>query len=867
MQVSFVIPSFGIFAPLADSVSGRIHGLRADGNTCILHQMFPGNRSHSRKVRSMNHPFFSIIGSLIPVLAAGVFSGCGVRPVSAPPESVTVAPGSFHPLMLAAHGETKYRIVIADSASPATKYAAAELQRFLREISGAEFPIVSDRSRGRSREILLGEGARLRDVAPDIRLDSLGMEGYVIRTSGRRLIIAGGEPRGTLYGVYGFLGDHLGCRWFTPEASRIPRREYLEIPPLDEARVPRFEYRETYIREAADGDWAARNRLNRNGRDGGLGERHGGRIEFVPGYFAHTFDRLVPTEKYYADHPEYYSLVNGKRLGEQNQLCCTNEDVIRIATESVLRIFRENPGADVVSISQNDWYNACECPECSALAASEGTQMAPVLFLVNRVAGAVEREFPGKRVETLAYQWTRKPPAAMRPRPNVVIRLCDIECCFAHPLRTCDGPANAAFVRDLEGWGKISDHLWVWNYTTSFSHFFIPFPDLGSRADNVRLFAENHVTGVFQQDIYTTPRGEFSDLSAWLNATLLWNPAYDARTAVCEFLDGVYGRAAGPILAWLDLIHGAVERENIHMGVWQGPDAGYLTDEILARGDSLWDAAERLAAGDSVLLARVRTERLSLDYAVICRDRLRGGAFTVDQDSLRLLVNPAFAARLDRFCRVAAASGVVQLKEYTTTVNAFRKEVNAEVVSKPLPLVPAAAIGDTLPGLSYRYFRGSWRKLPDFGALAPDSTGTCGKFTLPFAGGGSTYGFTLAGYITVPRDGVYAFWTRSDGYSALTVAGNEIIRNGGSDPVRERIGHIALAAGAHPVTLTYFTREGCTRLDVFWSGPGFGREEIPAETFFRDAVPVTTGRADAGEVRGDAAAKGKGRENVPGGGR
>jgi hypothetical protein len=63
------------------------------------------------------------------------------------------------------------------------------------------------------------------------------------------------------------------------------------------------------------------------------------------------------------------------------------------------------------------------------------------------------------------------------------------------------------------------------------------------------------------------------------------------------------------------------------------------------------------------------------------------------------------------------------------------------------------------------------------------------------------------------------------------VAGEEVLRNGGSDPVRERCGYIALKAGLHPVELVYFTREGCTLLDAAWSGPGFGKREIPAVAF------------------------------------
>ncbi|KKL12661.1 hypothetical protein LCGC14_2533520 [marine sediment metagenome] len=85
------------------------------------------------------------------------------------------------------------------------------------------------------------------------------------------------------------------------------------------------------------------------------------------------------------------------------QLCCTNENVIRLCIEGIRRAMRGQPDAFVFSVSQNDWHNYCECDNCRTLAEQEDSQMAPVLQLVNRVAEAVETEFPDKVVETLAY--------------------------------------------------------------------------------------------------------------------------------------------------------------------------------------------------------------------------------------------------------------------------------------------------------------------------------------------------------------------------------------------------------------------------------------------------------------------------------
>lgn len=700
-------------------------------------------------------------------------------------------------------------------------------------MTGAELPIVLDSERIIPYEIILGDNEHLSRLGLDIDFKTLGDEGYVIKTFGPVIVIAGGSLRGNLYGVYGLLEDYLGCRWFTSEVNRIPQHKRLKIPRINITVIPTFEYREPYVWEAFDGDWAARNRMNRNSRDGTLCDYHGGRIEWVTGLFAHTFGVLVPPHEYFDDHPEYFSLVNGKRLKDRSQLCCTNEDVISIITEKVLQAFSENPQANVLSISQNDWDNHCECEKCQVLAEREGSQIAPVLQLVNRVAEAVEQEYPDKTISTLAYQWTRTPPKTLRPRHNVVIRLCTIECCFSHPLATCDSHANRDFARDLRAWGKITDRIWIWNYVTSFAHYFVPFPDLRARDDNMRFFADNHVTAVFQQDVYTTPHGELSGLSAYLNAKLLWNPYYDGDTAIDEFIDGVYEDAAGPIRAYIDLLHDKVEADNIHMGIWQGPDANYLTDEILACADSLWETAEQSVAGKPDVLERVQTARLSVDYAILARDRYRGDALIPDQSERKLRINPEFTARLDRFCAVADRAGVLKLKEYGTPVAEFREEIEKSVTPREMTLRKPVKNRNSGQGLTCRYYEGDWRRLPDFGSLKPKNTKTVGQFTLPDSVETDKYGVVLSGYITVVRSGIYTFYTQSSSGSKLHIGTELVVNNDGNHSVHERNGYIALQAGTHPITVSYFNRGDGAKLEVLYRGPGIDKQVIPGKVLGR----------------------------------
>lgn len=537
----------------------------------------------------------------------------------------SMAPGAE--LVLADNGHSAYQIVVAGDASPSTKHGAGELQKFLEEMTGVKLAVVSDQQPIGPREIILGDNAHFKLLGTNVDVASLGPEGYVVRTVGEHLLIAGGQLRGNLYGVYGFLEDHLGCRWFAPGVSRVPRTARLAIGEIDDRQVPVFEYREPFICECFDADWCVQNRMNSSGEHGyaTLGETVGGRVQFGRGLFCHTFYQLVPPQKYFDQHPEYFALVDGKRQKEDSQLCCSNRDVARICTERILEAMRAEPNATIFSVSQNDGgQSPCQCPRCQNLALREDSQAAPLLLLVNRVAQAVEKEFPDKIVETLAYEWGRHPPKHMRPRSNVLIRLCSGgQCCFSHPFDACDSEPNRVFSRDLEGWSKIAPRLWVWDYVANFNRYLLPHPTLRVLAPNIRLFAAHHVKGVFAEGVSLTFEGEFAALKGYIIAKLLWNPNCDVDRVLNDFLTGYYGKAAEPIRAYIDMLHDNVERNNIHVTNVAECDSPHLADDLLVKADKLWQRAEDSVVGEPDMLRRVKLSRMSVDYAILERARLQ----------------------------------------------------------------------------------------------------------------------------------------------------------------------------------------------------------------------------------------------------
>ena len=744
---------------------------------------------------------------------------------------------TFEPdaLVIAEEGAARITIVVSAAASPSTRYAAEELQRFLGEMTAAAIPLVTDDAPPAAHEIWVGESQRLRDANILIDYETLGAEGYVIRTRDPHIFIAGGEPRGTLYGVYGFLEDHLGCRWFTPEVSVIPKARVLAVLPIDEVRKPVLEYREPFVYECFDGDWAARNRMNSSAAR--LEERHGGKVTYHG--FVHTFDSLLPPEKYFDEHPEYFSLVKGKRQKERTQLCCTNEEVVALVTEEVLRRMAAHPEATVFSVSQNDWYNFCECETCTALAEAEGSQMAPVLYLVNHVARAAATAFPDKLVDTLAYQYTRNPCETMRPEPNVIIRLCSIECDFAHPFEARSTEENRAFCDDIEAWAKTANRLWVWNYNTSFSNYLVPFPNLFVRGPNIRYMIANNVRGIFEQDVYNTPNGQWSLISGYLGAKLLWNPGYDTDLAINEFLQGVYGEAATPMRLYIDLVHEAVSDPNTVMGIWIGADAPFFSDDLFARADALFDVAEEAVVDEPEILERVRIARLPVDYSIMERTRaMSANAFVLDHKKFTVGISREFENRAKRFFDVAERNGLTRIRESGGELAAYKEKVYAFIKPRSYRIIETPdAPQNLLPGLAYKYYAETLERLPDFSTLNPVASGITEQFSLKPAEAHDFNAFALlfTGYIDIPRDGMYAFSTASNDGSRLYIGDHRVVNNDGLHKEETVTGFVALRKGKYPIRVPYFEAGGVDALTVYYTGPDIPYQEVPAEALFHSA--------------------------------
>ncbi len=519
------------------------------------------------------------------------------------------------------NGRSDWTIVLPENSPKLTVFAAEEIRDAVLAMSGVALPIAP---RAEGPAIVLGGEVSGPAGGP---FD----EDYVIEVADGCVTIAGNGLRGTLYGAYEFLERQLGVRFFASDATCVPRRDSLTLRPGRWHGAPDIAIRRMPFKSVKDMRFGGRLRFNELSGDPALAENpEYGRADYR---FAigHSIPDMVPDELFCA-HPEYFPLIGGQRVhGPHHQRCLTNPDVLDMTVEAVRRQLRENPMQRSIAVGQADTYpdrpNNCACPACRAIDEAEGSPMGSLLRFVNAVAERIEPEFPHVLINTLAYRYTRRPPRLTRPRHNVLIVLCSIECCFSHPIDAGCGAdyadagigqvGNAAFVRDIEGWAAISEHLMIWDYVTNFAHYLAPHPNLSCLGPNIRFFKRHNAYGIYPEGAHDCEGADMDELKTYMLSRLLWDCGRDEKVDRDEFLIGRLGVAAASVMRAIDLLERHVKAGNIHMSTYHTPDERTFPRKLVDELNSLFDRAETTAP-DEAARAYVQRLRMSLRYIGIC---------------------------------------------------------------------------------------------------------------------------------------------------------------------------------------------------------------------------------------------------------
>jgi len=586
-------------------------------------------------------------------------------------------------LTLVEDGKAKVVIVLSKDASESEKYAAKELVDHVKLMSGATIEImVENKAPLPARAVMIGDGPAVQSLGVKIDADALGTDGYVIKTTGKRLVIAGGRKRGTLYGVYTLL-DKLGVRWWTPTETYIPKIKTIRIGKMDLTEAPTLEYRDMMFNENYAGSvWMARNKVNGMAWEDPIPARLGGRYRFV-GNLVHSYNILLESSGHEITD-DMKALVGGKRTFAQP--CLSSEKTVAAMVDGVLKAFKANPDARFVVVGQMDNGSYCQCEKCAAIDKQEDSHAGQVIHFANRVAEEVEKRRPGSCITTAAYHWSRKPPKNLRPRKNVFITLCSIECDFAHPLAAASNPENKAFRQDIEGWAKIAEKIYIWHYVGNRDHYLMPNAELDTLAGNMKFFADHKCAGVFNQGTHAGSATDMTMLKQWVLAKALWNPQADGRKLIEEFCRGYYGPAGQDVLRYIDVIHATGRRQDFHNGRRVHLNAPYLRPEVIAEAEAVLREAAKKVPADSDFGRRVRHVHMGVWY-VLAKRGPQSKTWKAVEGKVGKLDPAAIAAGLARVVRESKVNCIIDrwpVAPWIEWVTQYMKQVKADG-GPPLP--------------------------------------------------------------------------------------------------------------------------------------------------------------------------------------
>lgn len=519
------------------------------------------------------------------------------------------------------NNHTTYHIVHSVKSSEAERYACIELQKYLYLSTNTLIPVFSDKCAKRSKEIIIGD-ARTNYYKSE--LIGKSSEAFLIKVVDENIYITGNSPRGILYGAYNFLEQFIGFRCYTKNCEKYDTLKTIEI---DEDFIYIkdfiFEYREVYFRDAFDGDFAAKNMLNSNLAD--LSNKHGNKVKWYN--FHHSFSDLINPKDYFDTHPEYFSLIDGKRVKEHTELCLSNPDVFKLCLEKLRSWIINNPECDIFSVAQDEWMGhfikmACECENCKKIDEENNSQSGSIITFVNKLCNSLQEEFPNKLIHTFAYQYSRRTPTKVIPHKNVIVRLCNIECSWSKSIEESatinPNGRDGMFLNDLINWSKISNHLYIWDYAVNFRNYLLPFPNIRSMAKNIELYKKNNVKGLLMQGNFSYGgKGYFDELKSYVTARLLSDTKESLDYIIKDFCENYYGIDSSKYIVdyinmWEDEIYDKT------LWLYDDADSDLFTDELIEKGTKLLQLAY-VNANNDIYKERIEKLLLGMEYAYLVR--------------------------------------------------------------------------------------------------------------------------------------------------------------------------------------------------------------------------------------------------------
>ncbi len=507
-------------------------------------------------------------------------------------------------LMLVDAGQPAATIVIADAPSEQAREAAGVLQTYLERITGAVLPIAKASDKVEGNRILVGRSAAveaLNVAVPSGHTSRMDEEAIVLKTVGDTLVLVGNEDwnyRGTLFAVYDFLEQDLGCRWYFPGeyGEVLPEVDTIIVRDLDRIERPSFRVRNLWYSGWMPADetaraefvqWFDRNKLN-------------ALKVSLPG--DGSISRLAPPDEYFESHPEIFALdKNGER--QRDMMCMSNPEGIQIAVENIKRTFREDPAVLSFGFAPPDGFPMCYCEQCQRFYPGFGGKgygdpsLSDLWFsFANRIAVEVNKEFPDRWVLTNGYANRVRPPEIFAElSPNLGIQSAIIATCSIH--RTGDPRCwqRRVYKQVMDRWTNMIDPVFIYDYDPAKSLENLPFPTLHCIKHDLPYFRDIGIWGFWTEGSNSWMT---THLNYFVRAELMWDADADVDALVHEYCQRFYGDAAKPVEDYIWTLEKAVDNTTTHETWGRLMQWRLILRPVADKLDALMAKAEQLASNE-----------------------------------------------------------------------------------------------------------------------------------------------------------------------------------------------------------------------------------------------------------------------------
>jgi hypothetical protein len=533
-------------------------------------------------------------------------------------------------LTLVADGQPKAVIRFSESPVTEVKFAAGELQTYIERISGARLE-------------LSAKGQPAIDIAVDDSLrPRLGEDGFVVRIDASGVRLRGATGVATVYAVYTFCEEQLGCRWFFPLdlGEDIPQQKTIRLTAFEKEYRPSFRFRS--IGGVNHGGWDLKNRLSEGLK---IQNRTYSKVWGV----AHTFYRLLPMEEYWEKHPEYYSFNRGKRSGPVKRpthgpnICTSNPDAIREVARRIGAMFDRDPYLIMITLGPNDGLQYfCECDTCRALdepgkewrgptqrSQWRGQLSRRLMIFYNEVARLVRKSHPDRLLKIMVYSWYQEPPTdkSLVFEDNILTMLTHsgnpsnyeklYPSCYNHPLTdpTCR-PNRERFVPALKGWAERSKRLGIYEYYCKASVCETMFPIVHTIRHDLPYYHSQGVEYFYTQGKWRNAGA--IGLNYYVTAKLLWDVNTDVDAVLADFYTRYYREAAAPMKRFHEFMEESMAKRGGDVLGWLFHLPKVLDNRTVMALGVLLDEAGSLAQSELVR-KRIALTQTYLDYTLFAR--------------------------------------------------------------------------------------------------------------------------------------------------------------------------------------------------------------------------------------------------------